>query len=131
MNDKTTDTRKLSERIAEWELQRKKRTGSANRAVFLTLRSEIKEALEDGWAVVQIYRTLQDEGKIEFSYQAFRLYVNQLILNPGQTRRKPKTDKSTKQQQAGKTEQTDKLKQDADKLKGFVWNPNPNKEDLF
>jgi len=80
--------------------------------------------------VVQIYRTLQDEGKIDFSYQAFRLYVNQLILNPGQTRRKSKTDKPTKQQQAGKPD-PDKPKQEADKAKGFNWNPNPNKEDLF
>jgi len=130
MNDKTTDTRTLSERIAEWELQRKKKTGSGNRAVFLTLRSEIKVALEDGWAVVQIYRTLHEEGKIDFSYQAFRLYVNKLILNPGQTRKKPKDDKPPKQQQAGKQEPGEP-KQDGDKPKGFVWNPNPNKEDLF
>ena len=130
MNDKTTDTRTLSERIAEWELQRKKKTGSGNRAVFLTLRTEIKEALEDGWAVVQIYRTLHEEGKIDFSYQAFRLYVNKLILNPGQTHRKPKDDKPPKQQ-TGKPEQTDKPKQEADKPKGFHWNPNYSKEDLL
>ena len=129
MNDKTTDTRTLSERIAEWELQRKKKTGSGNRAVFLTLRSEIKEALEDGWAVVQIYRTLHEEGKIDFSYQAFRLYVNKLILNPGQTHRKPKDDKPTKQQ-AGKSEPAT-TKQEADKPKGFRWNPNYSKEDLL
>jgi len=76
MNEETTYVRTLSERIAQRQLELKKKTGSGNRAIFLTLRAEIKEALEDGWAVVQIYRTLHEEGKIDFSYQAFRLQAS-------------------------------------------------------
>jgi len=76
--------------------------------------------------VVQIYRTLQDEGNIDFSYPAFRLYVNKLILNPGQTHRKPKDNKP--KPQAGKPEPA--ATQAADKAERFVWNPHPNKEDL-
>ena len=85
----------------------------------MTLRDEIKQALDDGWTVTLIYRLLYEEGKVPFSYQAFRLYVNSLILNPGQTRRTSKGEKP----EAAAT-------QAADKAKGFVWNPNPNKEDL-
>ncbi|MGY6278346.1 TraK family protein [Methylomonas sp. MgM2] len=92
----------------------------------MSLRDEIKQALDDGWMVAQIYRLLQEEGKVPFSYQAFRLYANRLILNPGQTRRQAKGDK-TATPQAEKPEPTT---QSADKAKGFVRNPNPNKDDL-
>lgn len=74
------------------------------------------------------YRLLYEEGKVPFSYQAFRLYANRLILNPGQTRRKPKADKPATPQ-AEKPEPA--ATQAADKAKGFVWNPNPDKEDLI
>jgi len=51
--------------------------------------------------------------------------VNRLILNPGQTRKKPKGEAPPKQQEAAKP------KTEADKPKDFVWNPNPNKADLI
>jgi len=77
--------------------------------------------------VIQIYRVLQDEGRVKFSYQSFRLYANTLILNPGQTRRQA-NDKPPKQQDE-KPEPA--ATQAADKAKGFVWNPNPDKKDLI
>jgi len=88
----------------------------------------LKEALDEGWTVVQIYRVLQAEGRVKFSYQSFRLYVNSLILNPGQTRRQTKRDKPATPQ-AEKPEPA--ATQAADKAKGLVWNPNCNKEDLI
>lgn len=77
--------------------------------------------------MAQIYRLLYEEGKVPFSYQAFRLYANRLILNPGQTRRPPKGGKPATPQ-AEKPEPA--ATQAADKAKGFVWNPNPNRDDL-
>ncbi|WP_367154080.1 TraK family protein [Methylomonas sp. HYX-M1] len=117
----------LSECLADWVLQNKQNARGYNRALFMRLRDEIKQALDDGWTVAQIYRLLYEEGKVPFSYQAFRLYANSLILNPGQTRRQAKGDKP-ETPQAEKPEPA--AKQAADKVKGFVWNPNPNKEDL-
>ena len=92
------------------------------------MQAEVKEALDEGWTVVQIYRVLQAEGRVKFSYQSFRLYVNKLILNPGQTHRKPKDNKPKPQD--GKPEPAT-AKQETSTLKGFVWNPNCNKEDLI
>lgn len=90
----------------------------------MTLRDEIKRR----WTVAQIYRLLYEEGKVPFSYQAFRLFVNRLILNPGQMRRTPKGDKPA----ATQAETPEPIaKQATDKAKGFVWNPNPDKEDLI
>jgi hypothetical protein len=50
-----------------------------NRAQFLLLRGDVSRALDDGWSVLAIYNALREEGKIEFSYQAFRRYVRTLI----------------------------------------------------
>ena len=72
----------LSARIAE-RIARKKPAGNVrNRAAFLALRGEVKQAIDDGWPVKTIWDTLHDEGKVAFSYQAFRGYVNRLILSP-------------------------------------------------
>ncbi|MGC6373681.1 TraK family protein [Pseudomonas sp. S2.OTC.A_B10] len=74
----------LSERIAD-RMRNKKATVSAqNRGAFLALKGEIIQAIEDRWPVKQIWETLHDEGKVTFSYQAFRNYVNSLILAPKQ-----------------------------------------------
>jgi hypothetical protein len=81
----------LSARIAE-RIARKKPAGNVrNRAAFLALRGEVKQAIDDGWPVKTIWETLHDEEKVAFSYQAFRGYVNRLILSPpanGEERRR-------------------------------------------
>lgn len=56
-----------------------------NRAAFLALREDIRDAIKDRWPVKTIWETLHEEGKIKFSYQAFRNYTNNLILNDDRT----------------------------------------------
>ena len=78
-------SKKLTELIALAEMQRRQQgTGIKNRSAFLALRDDIKEAMLDGWALKQIYRTLHTQQKISFSYQTFVNYANELILNPMQ-----------------------------------------------
>lgn len=72
----------LSERIADRVRQEKTSVGAQNRAAFLALRSEIAQALDDGWLMRKVWVQLQEEGKISFSYQTFRLLVKSLILDP-------------------------------------------------
>ena len=72
----------LSERIADRVRQEKTSVGAQNRAAFLALRSEIAQALDDGWLMRKVWGQLQEEGKISFSYQTFRLLVKSLILDP-------------------------------------------------
>jgi len=128
MNKSEPQKKRLVELLAEREAQRESKKGRSNRVIFFALQAEVKEALDAGWTVMQIYQALQTEGRIKFSYQSFRLYVNKLILNPGQTRRKAKDNPPLKQQD-GKTEPA--TTQAADKTKGFVWNPIPDKDDLI
>jgi hypothetical protein len=70
----------LTERIAARVMaQQSPPRSQLNRAVFLGLRDDVRQALDDGWSVLAVYRVLLDDGRIEFSYQAFRRYVNSLI----------------------------------------------------
>jgi Family of unknown function (DUF5338) len=132
-----TKGEKLSVRIAAREVTKKPSPYAINRAAFLALRQDIKDAMADGWNVMSIWETLHEEGKVSFGYEAFRKYVNRLILLPppavatetegakaqneppvetGQQPMKPLPKKTTAQPpQNG----------------GFVFDPEPKKEDLF
>ena len=126
-------SKKLTELIAEEETKRKQKgTGVKNRAAFLALREAIKEAMADGWALKQIYRTLHTQKKITFSYQTFVNYANDLIPKP-----KPSLVIS-KQEASGKTpgqEQsvptTEPKTQKSYELPGFKFDPIAKKEDLI
>ena len=126
-------SKRLTEPIAEQETKRKQKgTGVKNRAVFLVLREDIKEAMADGWALKQIYRTLHTQKKITFSYQTFVNYANDLIL-------KPKTSLAIiKQEASGKTPVQEQTVQPAEpktiksyELPGFKFDPIAKKEDLI
>ena len=80
-----TKGEKLSVRIATREVAKKPSPYAINRAAFLALRQDIKDAMADGWNVMSIWETLHDEGKVRFGYEAFRKYVNRLILLPTTT----------------------------------------------
>lgn len=70
----------LSERISARTSEKPTPSPKSNRAVVLALRADIQGALDDGWSVLAIYETLNEEGAVLFSYQSFRLYVNRLLL---------------------------------------------------
>jgi hypothetical protein len=70
----------LSERISARTGEKPTPSPKSNRAVVLALRADIQGALDDGWSVLAIYETLNEEGAVLFSYQSFRLYVNRLLL---------------------------------------------------
>lgn len=73
----------LSQRIADRVAKEDKGATKKNRAIFLALRAEVEASIKDGWPVKTIWETLHEEGRVTFSYQAFRLYVNKLILPAG------------------------------------------------
>lgn len=71
----------LSQRIAAQVLaEATGPSGAVNRATFLGVQTEVQRAIEEGWSVLAIHRTLQEAGVITFGYQAFRRYVKTLIL---------------------------------------------------
>ena len=128
----------LSARIAE-RIARKKPAGNVrNRAAFLALRGEVKQAIDDGWPVKTIWETLHDEEKVAFSYQAFRGYVNRLILSPPVSGEAAPTPVGVDQPpqvaprlapQSAKNPSERKPEKPA--ATGFTFNRTPKKEDLL
>jgi len=128
----------LSARIAE-RIARKKPVGNVrNRAAFLALRGEVKQAIDDGWPVKTIWETLHDEEKVAFSYQAFRGYVNRLILSPpANGEATPASVVADQPRQAAprlapqSAKQPSEWKPEKPAATGFTFNRTPKKEDLL
>lgn len=106
-------TKTLSERVALFT-DKNKNTGKQFLPVFIALKPDIEQALQDGWTVHQVWITLHDEGKIKCSYQWFRTLVNRHITDD----RKQKQHKSST-----KTAVTDQ--------EGFRFNSATEKEELI
>lgn len=109
----------LSERIAERVSTKK----NQNRAAFLALRSEITQALADGWPMKTIWQTLHEEGKVSFGYDAFINHVKRLIKSEQPIHPTPIPKAAVSSLHKPKIVKTD--------LPGFTFNPVPNVEDLF
>ncbi|WP_139199085.1 TraK family protein [Pseudomonas panipatensis] len=83
LKQQTPQTKSLSERVAERVLRKPNASVAArNRSVFLSLRLEIQQAYTEGWSLLAIWKTLFDENRVSFTYQAFRRYARQLIDSP-------------------------------------------------
>ena len=123
-------TKSLSERIAARATGKKQSRSGQNRASFLALRVDIKQALDDGWPVKSIWETLHAEKKIDFSYQAFWNYVNRLILSPPAPTN-PVSDQKLNAKTTQSGQPPEPKTTQAPTMGGFTFNPTPNKEDLF
>lgn len=129
----------LSERIAERAKKKKPSRNAQNRAAFLAVRVDVKQALDDGWPVKSIWETLHEEGKVTFSYQAFRGYVNRLILAakpdaPPAPASAPATpgEGTTPEASTPAAEGASKTTtQKPAALPGFTFNANPDKKELL
>jgi hypothetical protein len=77
----------LSLRIAEHVIQREASTSPlAHRAVMIIHRSDIQDAVQRGCSLLSIWKTLSDEGIVNFGYQAFRRYTRALTIADGEQR---------------------------------------------
>lgn len=124
----------LSERIAQRVSARQPSRTGKNRASFLAVRDDVRQALDDGWPVKVIWDTLRDEGKIEFGYDAFIGYVNRLIRNTEMSPAKPPAEKADKPAPKGKAKNDAPQESKAEappSIGGFYFNPKPNQEDLL
>jgi hypothetical protein len=123
----------LSERIAARAVNKKPSESkrNQNRAIFLALRSDIIQALNDGWSVKSIWETLHEEGKVTFGYPAFWSYTNRLIRTPPNNQPKQLAKDSDNITKTIEPAKKAVLKTKDTEISGFTFNPSPKKEDLF
>jgi hypothetical protein len=123
--------KKLSVRIAERTGRKTPSRNGTNRAAFLALRGDVKEALADGWPIRAIWETLHEERKITFSYSAFCRYVKRLVVG-----RRLEIGRNAAVGKKGKTEPEPEgfnsvEKNSTARLPTFTFNSTPKKEDLI
>ena len=128
----------LSQRIAERTKTKEASKKGKNRASFLAVRDEVRQSIEDGWAIKEIWECLHAEGKISFGYDAFIGYVNRLILHPVTLPPAPSTlpGRSTRTTKSSPSPTplagtTPPASQPPAVKAGFSFNPTPDKEDLM
>jgi len=123
--------KKLSVRIAERTGRKTPARNGTNRAAFLAVRDDVKQALDDGWPVRAIWETLHEERKIAFSYPAFCRYVKRLVVG-----RRLEIGRDLAVGKKGKTEPEREGFNSVEKnsspgLPSFTFNSTPKKEDLI
>lgn len=128
----------LSERIAERVAKRKPNKRALNLAAFLANKSDIEDALNDRWSVRSIWDTLNDEGRINVSYQAFNNYVNTHIERNNKSNTPVVAEIETKKTEPVAIELNNEIQTETEnnnvsstKKSGFDFNSTPNKEDLI
>jgi len=125
-------SKKLTDLIAQEETKREQQgTGVKNCVVFLALREDIMDAMKDGWALKQIYRTLHSQKNIMFSYQTFVNYANELILKPKQPVIIKQETRSKNPEQEQSARPPEAIPKKSHELPGFTFNPIAKKEDLI
>ncbi|QMT59189.1 TraK family protein [Legionella sp. PC997] len=94
---------------------------------FLAMRQNISEALEKGWSITIIWKTLRDEGSFTATYNTFRLYVLRYLY--GQKSGCPQKEVNDQQPKRLAVNQ-DKEKKPTAKP-SFTFNPKPNLKELL
>jgi len=104
----------------------------ANVAAFLAVRELVKARLDDGYSATVIFDFLRDTKQIDVCYDTFLKYVHRHVRPP---RRRRKAGTVVSKKQSGKVaEPTDNKTQAVETpgpLKGFVYNPVPNPDELL
>ena len=107
----------LSARVLDFAKQAA--PSSTNRVRILALGPDILRAIHDGWSMRMIWKTLQTEGTLTCGYDTFRAHVKRLMNAPAGSR-------SALPPNPGGPPPTPSASSS-----GFVFNPVPNKEELF
>lgn len=68
----------------------------SGRIEFLAIKSDIKEALESGYSVMQIWHLLYEQKKISIQYRMFKRYIDRYLIKTQQDSLTPKRSEPKK-----------------------------------
>lgn len=108
---------KMKKSLSERVIQNQKKTQGKRRTAkieFITLKSDIEEALNAGCSMKAVWETLKSEEQFTFGYKSFRHYVVTIIKL---------------EQEKTKDGATEEVKP-KNSTQGFIYNSTPNLEEL-
>lgn len=124
----------LSERIAARLLLKDGTSKARLKADFLAHKVDIAAAMAQGWSIHAIWETLNAEGKIRVTYQAFCNQVHRWMTDnnghPASPEIKPSPHVSPKKI-AINVSSAHSVKGETAPVDGFKFSATPNSEDLF
>lgn len=116
-----------AEQLDEWVEKRPSYRRDRNLVQFLAVRSDVKLAVDKGFAVSTIWRNMVENGRIDFCYDTFLLYVNRVVR--GADRVRAPSAKYSKPPARGDVPDTTAARPEP--VRGFKFNPFLKKEDLI
>lgn len=117
-------TKHYSEQLAKWVEQKQSRRRDQNLVSFLAVKTDVLDALADGYAAKTIWMHLSETQRIDFGYDTFLSYIKRQIRE--HSKAGAEASKAEKQQ-CPKNERTTETKHPA----SFSFNSVPNKEELL
>jgi hypothetical protein len=128
---------KFSEEMDIWIKEKKPKNRDVNKIAFLAVQAEVKDALEKGYSVINIWEFMCEKKMINFGYDTFRSYVKRFKLCVQQMDNARKENSLIPSEKVVSerldTSETNPVKkeQESFEIKGFTYNPIPNPDELF
>jgi hypothetical protein len=126
----------FSNQLAQWVEQRGLQRSDQNRVAFLAVCDDVKLAIDAGYAVKTIWANLRETGRIDFGYKTFLNYVRR-CLGPlpqpaaaGPIKPVPAVAPAAPLPRDSQPANTPTRVMPL-AMPGFVYDPVPNKEELF
>lgn len=125
------------EELAEWVKGRaaKKPRQDKHVVAFLAVKSDVKAALEAGYAMKTIWEHMRETGRLQYRYETFTQHVKRHI-KAAPVASPPPADPAPSSQAKGakpdpKPPASEPPKSEPPKIGGFTFDAKPNKEDLL
>jgi hypothetical protein len=133
-----------NEQLAEWVRQRAQSgRHEKNHVAFLSVKEDVREALEQGWPVKTIWAHMVEQKRIGFGYDTFLIYVKRHV--------RPAADSAVRRRTEGADappvalanppvpgiaksrvlRAPPQVRSGQDQLPGFTFNAAPNREELI
>jgi hypothetical protein len=133
-----------NEQLAEWVRQRAQSgRHEKNHVAFLSVKEDVREALEQGWPVKTIWAHMVEQKRIGFGYDTFLIYVKRHVRPAAESavRRRTKEPRAPPVAPANPPapgsakSRASRVPVQAqpgqDQLPGFTFNAAPNREELI
>lgn len=122
-----------SEQLGQWVKQRRSTRRDKNVVAFLAVKDDVQKALNDGHAVMTVWKNMVEVERIEFCYSTFLIYVNRIIRPKSvsaQSLGPAPVSKTDARKVASKPKAVPVVTAPAS-MPGFTFNATPRKEDLL
>jgi hypothetical protein len=126
----------FSNQLAQWVEQRGLQRSDKNLVAFMTVRDDVKLAIDAGYAVKTVWANLRETGRIDLGYKTFLNYVRRCLgPSPEPAAANPVKPATTVAAAAPPSRESNPVKTPTRvmplAMPGFVYNPVANKEELL